>query len=270
MGVSPSLSSSSSSFLAASSSLVVRLASSSSSVLHSFASSDVDPSISSGRTEGSTAGAVGVGGVGTSSTCVGLDLAMDFLLLADDLVWLAELMFVLPVFGVEEMFVEVPAPPKSLAAPDRSGLVASPLNPPNAKAGMAVGVMPPRPANIGAEAGRVGFPLEDTDDRAAAGDGVGGAAAAAEAEAGDVADDEALLLDFFLLFLPMIGGWLRCMLVAMVLWHALGPETNANNDNDRDLLASSRYLLFAVCDQKSTPFNFWLSPQEVLFFPKPA
>ena len=135
------------------------------------------------------------------STCVGLDLALAFLLLADDLVRLAEL-----VFGVEEMFVAAPDPPKSLAAPDRSGLVVSPLRPPNAKAGMAVGVMPPRPANIGAAAGRVGFPLEDTDDRAAAGDGVGGAAAAAEAEAGDVGDDEALLLDFFLLFLPMIGG----------------------------------------------------------------
>ena len=188
------------------------------------------------------------------STCVGLDLALAFLLLADDLVRFAELMFVLPVFGVEEMFVEVPAPPKSLAAPDRSGLVASPLNPPNAKAGMAVGVMPPRPANIGAEAGRVGFPLEDTDDRAAAGDGVGGAAAAAEAEAGDVADDEALLLDFFLLFLPMIGGWLRCMLVAMMLWHALDPATNANNDNDRDLLASSRYLLF-ICRHASATKN---------------
>ena len=179
--------------------------------------------------------------MGTSSTCVGLDLAMDLLLLADDLVWLAELMFVLPVFGVEEMFVEVPDPPKSLAAPDRSGLVASPLRPPNTKAGMAVGVMPPRPANIGAAAGRVGFPLEDTDDRAAAGDGVGGAAAAAEAEAGDVADDEALLLDFFLLFLPMIGGRLRCMLVAMMLWHALGPATNANN-NDNEICLLHRVI----------------------------
>ena len=58
----------------------------------------------------------------------------------------------------------------------------------------------------------------------------------------------------------------------MMLWHALGPATNAN-DNDNEICLLHRvicYLPPATCDQKSTPFNFLLSPQEVLFFPKPA